>query len=92
MEQARLRNGSSVRRQLFRQTSIESEKSTNDVTNDDFRDVLIASKRVQPTATVPPETVFLCRRVYDVKLKRFLKNPQVSSQNTPPLHITFMFD
>ncbi|KAK2157219.1 hypothetical protein LSH36_195g03067 [Paralvinella palmiformis] len=30
-----------------------------------------------PPVTASSETVFLCRRVYDVKLKRILKNPQV---------------
>ena len=30
-----------------------------------------------PPPNAPPETVFLCQKVYDVKLKRFLKNPQV---------------
>ena len=30
-----------------------------------------------PPPDAPPETVFLCRKVYDVKLRRFLKNPQV---------------
>ena len=30
-----------------------------------------------PPMEAASETVFLCRRVYDVKLKRILKNPQV---------------
>lgn len=30
-----------------------------------------------PPSGVDPESVFLCRKVYDVKLKRVLKNPQI---------------
>lgn len=28
-----------------------------------------------PSVDVDPENVFLCRQVYDIKLKRVLKNP-----------------
>ena len=38
-----------------------------------------------PLLDADPETVFLCRRVYDIKLKRVLKNPQVQWRDTPRL-------
>ena len=38
-----------------------------------------------PSLDADPETVFLCRRVYDIKLKRVLKNPQVQWRDTPRL-------
>ena len=36
-----------------------------------------------PALDANPETVFLCRKVYDVKLKRVLKNPQIHISQQP---------
>ena len=37
---------------------------------------LLNTKRFPPL-DIDPELVFLCRRVYDYKLKRILKNPMI---------------
>ena len=44
-----------------------------DLTNED-----VPKRQRMPSLHANPETVFLCRRVYDFKLKRILKNPTPS--------------
>ena len=41
------------------------------------------NKGRMPAVDANPETVFLCRKVYDVKLKRVLKNPQIHTNQQP---------
>ncbi|KAI0212901.1 hypothetical protein LSAT2_002134 [Lamellibrachia satsuma] len=48
-------------------------------------EALSSDAALMPLLDADPETVFLCRRVYDIKLKRVLKNPQVQWRDTPRL-------